>query len=250
MGDIFAHNLFPFISAFGGLLGLGILGRYLYSIKERSAKYGLEIKLLITWVLSYLAAASVGGNNIPHIGAGIGVGFIILSAFFIWEIYKRNKAIATLLLLAVLVANVAKIISENSKGQTIFAIQADMTLANELKIIDFTYQKAERKPFSLNSLTSPLYINTTWSYLYNWYGKDTYGYLPSWTGKSQIGSLGDSLAREEGVTTHFYIIEDMEGIPPVYLTYGIGEEDAYSELITETSSGKLRVQERVLTSKK
>jgi 4-amino-4-deoxy-L-arabinose transferase-like glycosyltransferase len=250
MGDIFAHNLFPFISAFGGLLGLGILGRYIYYIRERNAKCSLEIKLLITWVLSYLVAASVSGSNIPHIGAGIGAGFIILTAFFIWEIYKKNKVVATFLVLAVVSANVAKIISENGKGQTIFAIQADMSLANELKIIDYTYQKAEGKPFSINSLTSPLYINTTWSYLYNWYGKKTYGYLPSWTGKSQAGSLGDNLVREENVDTHFYIIEDTEGIPPIYLTYGIGEEDAYSELISETSLGKLRVQERSLTGKK
>lgn len=246
MGDVFAHNLFPFISAFGGLLGMGILARYLFNLKK-AYKGSLEIKVLITWVLSYLVAASIAGSNIPHIATGIGVGFIILTAIFIWEIGKKNKVIALGILCLILVANCAKVISENIKGQTIFAIQADMTLANELKVIDYTYQHAHGEPFSISSLTSPLFINTTWSYLYNWYGVKTYGYLPTWKGKSQVGSLGDNLLKADGKEdTHFYIVEDMEGIPPIYLTYGIGEEDAYSTLIGETTFGKLRVQERRL----
>jgi 4-amino-4-deoxy-L-arabinose transferase-like glycosyltransferase len=246
MGKIFAHNLFPFISAFGGLLGMGILARYIFNLKN-VYKDSLEIKVLITWILSYLVAASVAGSNIPHIGVGLGVGFIILTALFIWEIHKKNKFIALGILSLILIANAAKIISENVKGQTIFAIQVDMTLANELKVIDYTYQHAGGKPFSINSLTSPLFINTTWSYLYNWYGVKTYGYLPSWSGKSQVGSLGDNLPKADGKEDkHFYIVEDMEGIPPIYLTYGLGEEDAHFTLIGETTFGKLKVQERRL----
>ena len=244
MGNIFAHNLFPFISAFGGLLGFGILARYIFNLKK-VYKDSLEIKVLLTWILSYLVAASVAGSNIPHIGVGIGVGFIILTSVFIWETYKKNRAIALGILSLILIVNGAKVVSENIKGQTIFAIQTDMTLSNELKVIDYTYQHAKGKPFSINSLTSPLFINTTWSYLYNWYGVKTYGYLPSWSGKSQVGSLGDNLTKADGQeTTHFYIVEDMEGIPSIYLTYGLGEEDAHSTLIGETTFGKLKVQER------
>jgi hypothetical protein len=144
---------------------------------------------------------------------------------------------------------VVKAVSENNKGQTIFAIQKDMTLANELGVIDFTYQNSDGEKFSINSLTSPLFINTTWSYLYNWYGKGKYGYLPTWRGKSQVGSLGDNLLPpDENQGKHFLIIEDMEGIPPIYLTYALGEEDSRSTLIEDMAFGELRVQERRMKS--
>ena len=247
MGDIFAHNLFPFASSLGGLIGLGILTKYLFKIAKGGYRYSLEIKLLVSWILSFLIAASIGGTNIPHIGAGLGVGLIILVAFFIWELSYRNKWMASAFLLIILMANVVKIASENHKGQTIFAIQKDMTLANELSAIDYTYQSSKGEPFSINSLTSPLFINTTWSYLYGWYGKSTYGYTPFWRGKSQIGSLGDNLpSPNKSVTRHYLIIEDMEGIPPIYFTYAIGEEDARSHKIDERGFGELLVQERVV----
>ncbi len=247
MGDIFAHNLFPFASSLGGLIGLGILTKYLFKIAKGGYRYSLEIKLLVSWILSFLIAASIGGTNIPHIGAGLGVGLIILVAFFIWELSYRNKWMASAFLLIILMANVVKIASENHKGQTIFAIQKDMTLANELSAIDYTYQSSKGEPFSINSLTSPLFINTTWSYLYGWYGKSTYGYTPFWRGKNQVGSLGDNLPPpDKSVTRHYLIIEDMEGIPPIYFTYAVGEEDARSHKIDERGFGELLVQERVV----
>ena len=251
MGNIFAHNLFPFVSALGGLLGLGIVIKYLANISSVGYRYSLEIKLLASWILSFLVAASIGGSNIPHIGAGIGVGLIILTAIFIWELSRTNKWLSYGFLLVILVANVGKIASENYKGQTIFAIQKDMTLANELAAIDYTYLSSKGEPFSINSLTSPLFINTTWSYLYEWYGKGSYGYTPSWRGKSQIGSLGDNLTLPESdAYKHYFIIEDMEGIPPIYLTYALGEEDARSQTINEVKFGELRVQERQIDNEK
>ena len=251
MGDIFAHNLFPLASALGGLIGLGILTKYLFKIAKAGYRYSLEIKLLVSWILSFLIAASIGGTNIPHIGAGLGVGLIILVAFFIWELSYRNKRMASALLLIILMANVVKIATENHKGQTIFAIQKDMTLANELSAIDYTYQSSKGEPFSINSLTSPLFINTTWSYLYGWYGENTYGYTPFWRGKSQVGSLGDNLpSPDKSVVRHYLIIEDMEGIPPVYFTYAIGEEDDRSHKIDERGFGEILVQERVVEGEK
>jgi len=41
-----------------------------------------------------------------------------------------------------------------------------MLLSKELAAIDYSYQEADGKEFSINSLTSPLYVNLVWSYLY------------------------------------------------------------------------------------
>ena len=131
-------------------------------------------------------------------------------------------------------------------GQSVFAIQKDMVLSKQLDAIDYTYQQAGGENFSLNTLTSPLFINTTWSYLYNWYGTNNYKYLPQWWGRDQIGTLGNNLEnRSQNTKLHFYIIEDMAGIPSNHLTLGIGEEDSRSKLIEEKTFGNIRVQKRL-----
>lgn len=245
MGDIFAHNLFPFISALGGLLGLGIIGKYILKIRDKGFAFGLEIKFLLSWILSFLIPAAISGTKVPHIGAGIGVGFIILTAFFIWEIFQKNKTLALLVLAFISVANFSKVMFENGNGQTIFAIQKDLTLAKELAAIDKTYQEAGQKPFSINTLTSPLYINTTWSYLYNWYGMGKFGYLPYWRGKDQVGSLGNNLKSvPSGIDKHFFIIEPLEGIPAQFVGYALGEENARGKVIESDNFGEIIVESR------
>jgi len=251
MGRVFANNLFPQIPAFGGLFGTGMLLYYLFRIANLKNKHDLEIKLLITWILSFLMASTLGGTNIPHITAGIGVGVIILTTFFIREFIGDHPLIAIYILLIIFVANIVKIVDENRNGQTIFAIQKDMILVNEKAVVDYTYNHAEGGEFSINTLTSPLYINTTWSYLYNFYGKEKYGYLPFWRGKSQKDLLGDNLPGvEEDVFTHFYIIEDMEGIPSRYLTDGLEEENSKSKVVDKNGFGKLIVQKRQILENK
>jgi 4-amino-4-deoxy-L-arabinose transferase-like glycosyltransferase len=247
MGDVFAYNLFPYVSAFGGLMGLGILIRYLSVLGKKEYKYGLEIKFLITWVLAYLVAASVGGVTIHHITVGTGLGLIILTAFLIWEIYENNKIIAVLLLIFIVAANVGKTIQENYKGQTIFAIQTDMILTNELKAVDYTYQTANGKPFSISTLTSPLFINTTWSYLYNWYGKTKYGYLPYWIGNDQVGQLGNDLQKApSNIPSHFFIMESTIGIPDTWITYAKGDQESMSKLVDQKDFGQIIVQQRLM----
>lgn len=248
MGDIFAHNLFPFVSALGGLMGLGIIGRYILKLKDNGFAFSLEIKFLLSWVLSFLIPAAISGTKVPHIGAGIGVGFIILTAFFIWEVFQKNRAVGLMILLFILVVNFSKVISEGSSGQTIFAIQKDLTLANELNAIDKTYEQAGGRPFSINTLTSPLYINTTWSYLYNWYGMEKYGYLPYWRGRDQVGSLGNNLKfAPPDIDKHFFIMEPLEGIPTQFVEYAIGEEDARGEIVERSFLGEIVVESRQIT---
>ncbi len=119
-----------------------------------------------------------------------------------------------------------------------------MLLSKQLSAIDHTYEQANGEPFSINSLTSPLWINTVWTYLYRWYGEPKYGYLPSWHGHNQVGQL-DSLPEDTGKEEkYFLILEPMGGIPEQYLELTIGEEEVVSKLLREKSFGELRVQER------
>ena len=138
------------------------------------------------------------------------------------------------------------ILKQNPKGSVIFAIQKDMLLEKQLKAVDYTYQDSNGEPFTINSLTSPLWINIVWDYLYKWYGLPKYGYLPEWHGRDQIGQLGELPETQKLTTRYFLIIEPMAGIPLRYLDQTISEENSFTKLVSEESWGELRVQKRVL----
>jgi len=138
------------------------------------------------------------------------------------------------------------IFKENPKGATLFAIQKDMLLSKELALIDYTYQEAAGKEFSINSLTSPLYINIVWSYLYKWYGLPKYGYLPSFHGHDQVGQVDALTQISKPEKISFLILEPMGGIPSQYLDMTLGEENVKTGVVGEQSFGELRVQKRLL----
>lgn len=143
-----------------------------------------------------------------------------------------------------MLGNISMIVKENKQGQTIFAIQKDMLLSKQLDAIDYTYNQASGEQFSVNTLTSPLWVNIVWTYLYNWYGKTEYGYTPYWHGRDQIGQIA-TLDQDKGnIKNYFLILEPMGGIPIRYLDETISEENAISTLINEKYFGELRVQKR------
>ena len=173
---------------------------------------------------------------------GIGPAVGLITAYYL---YKSPKPLMIFILIAIIFGNISMILKENPKGSTLFSIQKDMLLSKQIKAIDYTYSQAYGKPFSINSLTSPLYINIVWSYLYKWYGLPKYGYLPSFHGRDQIGQI-DSLSqvsKPQGVS--FLIIEPLDGIPSQYLDLTIGEEDSKTKLLNEELFGTIRVQKRI-----
>ena len=182
-----------------------------------------------------------------HIMVGATAGVAIFAGIFIWKFLSKNILVLTLVLVAILSTNIIKILKENANGQTIFPLQVDLVLSKELRAVDYTYKKANGKNFSISTLTSPLFVNTLWSYLYNWYGKGKYGYLPFWRGRDQVGQLGNNLQiADPNIKEHFFIIEPTYGIPSIWVTYAKGDQDSISTLKDQKSFGELVVQERVM----
>ena len=238
IGRIFSFNSYPGNIGYGGAFVL-VLGLYSLIKKDKVGTF------LSTWLFSHITVVTLGGTSTPFLMVGIGPAVSILIAYYLYRWWENRHKIAAVLVLAALIfGNFSMIIRENPQGATLFAIQKDMLLSKQLAAIDYTYEEAKGEPFSINSLTSPLWINIVWSYLYKWYGEPKYGYLPSWHGHDQVGQL-DSLAKDEGdIDNYFLILEPMGGIPPEYLELTIGEEDALSSLADEKYFGELRVQKR------
>lgn len=236
VGRIFAFNSYPGNIGWGGVF---VIVLAVYSLVKKDKVGGF----LATWLFAHIWVVTVGGTSTPFLMVGIGSAVGLIIAYYL---SKFPKPLMILVLMFLVYGNISMILKENPKGSTLFSIQKDMLLSKQLKAIDYTYSQAEGKTFSINSLTSPLYINIVWTYLYKWYGFNKYGYIPSWHGHDQIGQL-DSLEQvNKPDNISFLIIEPMAGIPPQYLDLTIGEEDSKSRFLKEEYFGELRVQKRGL----
>jgi hypothetical protein len=130
-------------------------------------------------------------------------------------------------------------------GQYIFAIQKDMVLSNQLELIDFTYQQSQNQPFTVSTLTVPLWTNTVWSYLYHWYGQETYDYLPFWQGSDQINYVTKPLPTTTNPpTNHYFIMEPVFNNDPYQVSREQENQSSFSSLINQKVLKSLEVQHR------
>lgn len=240
IGRIFAFNSYPGNIGWGGVFVI-VLAVYSLIKKDKVGAF------LATWLFAHIWVVTVGGTSTPFLMVGIGPAVSLIIAYFLSRLWGSKYKVVSLLVLSVLIyGNISVIFKENPRGSTLFSIQKDMLLSKQISVIDYTYTQAQGKPFSINSLTSPLYINIVWTYLYKWYGLPKYGYIPSWHGRDQVGQL-DSLKKvNKPDTISFLIIEPMAGIPEQYLPLTLGEEDSKTKLLDEKFFGELRVQKRGL----
>jgi hypothetical protein len=243
IGRIFAFNSYPGNIGYGGafILGLVFLGLYQWNRKKIISWQ----PFLATWLLSHITVVTVGGMSTPFLMVGIGPAVSIIVAIFLANWWRKKYKVIVIVVLGLMIfGNISMIFRENPQGATLFAIQKDMVLSKQLKAIDYTYKQANGEAFSINSLTSPLWINIVWTYLYEWYGKSEYGYVPTWHGRDQIGQLASLPKLKEDINNYFLIIEPMGGIPMRYLKETIDEEDTRSIVLDEKYFGELRVQKR------
>ena len=231
--EVFTYNFFPTNVFLGGLLV------FLSLIL-------LKNKLIFFYLFFNLPIFIFGGHSNTYVNIGLTVAAILAVLNLIQIIAKQSKFLVVLLIFLIIISNLYAVFKNGPLGQIILVIPNDMVLKNQLKLIDETYQKAAGQPFSINTLTVPLWTNTTWSYLYSWYGQKKYGYVPKFLGHNQIGLLGanalEKIGEPQDIT--FFILEPHVGIPDDIYNLEIGAEDSKSKLISETKYGDLRLQFR------
>lgn len=247
-GETFTKDIFPLNEGWGGGWGLVVLiSLLIWALRFRANKKGPNPYLfLVLWLLSHMTVVALGGVTTPFmtvgLGAAAGVGTaVVLSKW--WEGGRRWVVVG--LFLVFCGANVYKVVKDDVRGATLFAIQPDMLLVKQQAVVDWTYQTAGGEQFSINTVTSPLWINTVWAYLYNWYGKEKYGYVPEWHGRDQVGRQGSLPAVSEATKLYYLIKEPPEGIPPSFIQGEEGTEEARSQLLEEKNFGEMVVQKRL-----
>lgn len=216
-----------------------------FIVKKRTP----SVVFLFFWVLNTLPlfAFKSGVHSVEVINGSVFVPLTILISLGIIELSKIKFAklpIVSILCTLVILSYGMFSFIKNSFIPTSIHTGAPSFLGDAKKIIDFTYENAERKDFGVCSISEPLFINTVWSFLYSTYGKQKYGYVPYWTGQRQ--SLNDSFIpyAQKKYNIKFIIREPMQGIPEFAprATYFI--EDTQNKLISEKQFGAYSVQQR------
>ena len=136
----------------------------------------------------------------------------------------------------------------NPEGTIVEIVSQDgMLLNDQKKIVDFIYQNAKEDQFSVSALTVPYQVNTTWAYLFEWYGFQKYSYLPVWGGSTAEGFEGNlemETARSELPERYYVIIEPTRGLHSWLITDFFEEENLFTESVEEKKFGKIVVQVR------
>ncbi len=232
--ELFTFNFFPTNVMLGGLLAFLVV----YAIRKQS--------LLLFFLFSNLPIIVFGGHSNTYVSIGLAVPAVLGTVMLIQKLTKKSKLLGAFIIILITASNIYAIFKYSPMGQLILVIPNDMNLKNELKLVDQTYKLSQGHPFSINTLTLPLWTNTTWAYLYSWYGKEKYGYVPSFTGHDQIGLLGAEVLPkiDKPLERAFFIIEPHIGIPDEVFNLEIGSENSKTDLISETKYEGLTLQFR------
>ena len=247
--SIFYLNLWGINLFLAGLLGMMTVWFAIHLVQKRCQERKSLIFLLI-WILSPLFLHLFTGTNGIFVNLGAGIGVIILTSWLLYLLFQKQPVFLLLVILVILVGNINLILTQNKKGEVLFSVQKKMILTDELRLIDWIYQQAGGRQFHLNTITNPLFINTTWDYLFNWYGKKKYGYMPIWWGEPQVNVFGSKVIFSPKIETnlHFLIIEPGPGIPREYTRAIENLEDTRSKLIESKRFGNFTVEERQVTN--
>lgn len=242
IGKVFSYSSYPGNIGYGAVLVIFAIVYLFFSNYKKNQNWPL---FLVIWLFAHITVVSVGGTSTPFLLVGIAPAVSIVLGIFISEIFKKKSKLISIVLFTIIVfGNLSMIQKQNPKGSVIFAIQKDMILEKQLKAIDYTYESANEKMFSINTLTSPLWINVVWDYLYKWYGNSKYGYIPEWHGNDQVGQLGELSDTDQKTKDYYLILEPMAGIPQRYLEETVSSENYFSKILEEKSFGEIIVQKR------
>jgi 4-amino-4-deoxy-L-arabinose transferase-like glycosyltransferase len=240
--NIWGINLF----VAGLITCLTLIVTYIF-IKNNKDKN--ELSFLFIWTISPIIINFFAGPNATFISLGVLPAVIILTSYLLNYLKEKNKFLFPIAIAIIILGNLNLILSKNREGEVLFATQKQIILSDELKVIDWIYKEADGKPYKLNTITVPLFINSLWADLFNWYGKEKYGYMPIWWGETQVGVPGAKIkfADESPTNLHFLIIEPSSSNDD-YIIAIRALENTRSEVIKKEAIGSFVVEERKITT--
>lgn len=246
LGRVFSLSTYPGNVGYGAIIIFAAIFISLYYWKKRTISWE---PFLATWLFAHITVVSVGGTSTPFLLVGIAPGIAILLGIAVYKLWNSSYKLLGLILFSLIIyGNISTILKQGPYGQVIFAIQKDMLLSKEKAAIDYTYETSNGD-FSINSVTSPFWINIVWTYLYDWYGLPKHGLVPYWHGRGQEGQLVSLPLENHDIKDYYLILEPPAGIPANLYNSEISLEDSKSKVLEQKNFGELVVQKRVKIEK-
>ena len=250
------YNILGIHKTLAHVLTISGVGYIAYSIFKKQPLYKEKIFLLM-WLCAPALIYPIESNNSYFLNIGNLVPLLILTVIILSEITEKiHISYKTLFIHTalgiIIISNLYFITTLNIQGESLFSVQKGVDLYQEKRVIDWMYADSQGKDFAFNTITNPLFINTTWAYLFDTYGRQTYGSVPDWTGDPIDGRYAgaDVVFSETGlkVGNHLYlIVEPGPGIPDIYLPAYYIFENRRSKLLEERTFGEIKVQKRRIT---
>lgn len=242
----FLHDNILANYSFVWTVGFLTISSLMYFLIKKQVKN--QTLFLLIWFLVGALPYFLSGTNSYYYSASVNGAVLIFISYFIYTLAQKKLFLSILILFLISFNNLFLIFQHNPTGvNKEFIIQPGMLLKTEKQVLDYIYQKASGENFAVNGLTVPLQVNTTWSYLIEWYGQDRYGYLPVWGSEVAAGFPGNlqvGTKRSELPDKRFTIIEPTVGIPQKFLDDFFKEENYFSTVAEEKKFGTITVQYR------
>lgn len=217
-------------------------------------KFRNQLIFLGVWFFSLFFAYFLGGGRatgeqLYYTNIGVSQSLIIFISLLLTFLYDKYRIIFYPVLSILLFLNLQQIFQYNPYGTiTAINVQQRMLLEDEKRVLDLIYQDANGQMFAAKGLTLPLQINTTWSYLYEWYGKNKYGYVPVWGDYNASGYHGNLIindAQSKLPPLRYTIFEPQTGIRAFDIESYITNEGWFTDIVWEKKIGAFTIQKRV-----
>lgn len=243
----FLHDSFLANYQFTPLLGVSFVLAVIYLFCQKQPRE--RAIFLMIWFVFGLSLYLFSGVSSYYYSAATSVSLLIFISYLIDKLFSAGKILlSSLIVFVIVVNNLLSIFTINSQGlNSDMAIQPGMLTSSQKKVLDYVYLQAKGEPFAVGALTVPLSINTTWSYLFDWYGKEKYGYLPLWIGPTASGYAGNLKvidAKSKLPEKQFLIIEPTTGIREGDKENFFREEGYFTKVMEEKKFGTITVQLR------
>lgn len=216
----------------------------------KNPNHRLKLIFLLIWILGGVIPYINNKSQTPlyYYSAGAGVGLLIFYSFLLGRVWEKTRVLALALIATTVISNLFLIAGNNPSGVIpTINVQSGMLLSDEKQVVDYIFKENKGEPFSVSALTMPLSVNTTWSYLFEWYGQRKYGYLPIWGENAAAGYPGNLkviTAKSTLPDTRFLIIEPTRGIRLGLIDNFLREESYFTKVLEEKKIEEFVVQTR------
>ncbi len=234
-------------------VAVGILALMIFGYFVMNQSYKKKYVYCLMWFVSPVIIFAFGHHHSYFLTIGNLYALIMLVSVLLVSLLSKTgigwRAIGAILVVVILGANIYRIYDVKDKQEFLFSVQDDNDIYSQIQLINWTYLQSAGEPFAINTVTNPLFINTTWSYLYDQFGRKAGRQMPAWKGVGQEGRFGNEIKYTQMSPQSdkflYLIFEPSGGIPLEYYKAYSAFEDRRSRLISEKKFGTYFVQKRL-----